>query len=120
MSWTWASCALGTCYDIVYADSLTAVSAKGFEFTGAAAANQIIESAAALADLDCDILISPHPFFFGMQEKLEKIDAGNPFVNPVACMIYSQTSLSWLERRLEAEQHTISIEITPDIVLPST
>jgi len=120
MSWTWASCALGTCYDIVYADSLTAVSAEGFEFTGSAAANQIIESAGALADLDCDILLSPHPFFFGMEEKLEKVDGGNPFVNPVACMIYAETSLSWLERRLEAEQQTISIEITPQIVLPST
>ena len=30
VTWTWQSCALNTCYDVVYADSLTAVSAPGF------------------------------------------------------------------------------------------
>jgi len=104
VSWTWESCALGTCYDIVYADSLTAVSAKGYRFSDGPAANQIIESAGAIAELDCDILLSPHPFFFGMQAKLEKRDEGNPFVNNVACMIYAETTLDWLEQRLEAER----------------
>ncbi len=103
-SWTWESCALGTCYDVVYADSLTAVSAEGYRFTDGPAANQIIESADALSNLDCDILISPHPFFFGMQEKLERRDDGNPFVNNVACMIYAESILMWLEQRLKSER----------------
>ena len=103
VSWAWESCALSTCYDVVYADSLTAVSAEGYHFSAGPAANQIIESAGAISDLDCDILLSPHPFFFGMQDKLEKIDEGNPFVNNVACMIYAESSLDWLEQRLESE-----------------
>jgi len=104
VTWTWESCALGTCYDIVYADSLTAVSAQGYRFSDGPAANQMIESAAAISELDCDILLSPHPFFFGMQAKLERRDEGNPFVNNVACMIYAETALDWLEQRLVSER----------------
>ena len=64
----------------------------------------MIESAGAISELDCDILLSPHPFFFGMKDKLEKRDEGNPFVNNVACMIYAETALDWLEQRLESER----------------
>ncbi|MDG2107442.1 MAG: subclass B3 metallo-beta-lactamase [Woeseiaceae bacterium] len=103
ITWTWESCALGRCYDIVYADSLSAVSAEGYYFSAGPAEKQIVESANTLAGLDCDILLSPHPFFFGMQAKLEKRDKGNPFVNNVACMIYAETALNWLEQRLQSE-----------------
>jgi len=103
VTWAWESCVLDSCYDIVYADSLTAVSAEGYRFSDGPAANQLIESAGAISDLDCDILLSPHPFFFGMQAKLEKRDEGNPFVNNVACMIYAESALDWLEQRLRAE-----------------
>lgn len=105
MSWTWESCALGSCYDIVYADSLTAVSAEGYRFVDGPAANQLIESAGTISDLDCDILLSPHPFFFGMQDKLEKRGEGNPFINNVACMIYAESALDWLQQRLKSEGH---------------
>ena len=103
VSWSWESCALGSCYDVVYADSLTAVSAEGYRFSAGPAANQIIESAGAISELNCDILLSPHPFFFGMQDKLEKRDEGNPFVNNVACMIYAEIALDWLQQRLDSE-----------------
>ncbi len=104
MSWAWESCVLDTCYQLVYADSLTAVSAQGFLFGDSPAATQLIESADTISLLDCDILLSPHPFFFGMQSKLENRDDGNPFVNNVACSIYAETALGWLERRLRAER----------------
>jgi len=103
MSWAWESCALGICYQIVYADSLSAVSAQGYRFSAGPAANQLIESAGAISELDCDILLSPHPFFFGMHDKLERREEGNPFVNNVACMIYAESALDWLEQRLESE-----------------
>ncbi len=103
VSWTWESCALGTCYNVVYADSLTAVSAQGFSFGASGAAAAMIESAGKIADLDCDILLSPHPFFFGMYDKLERLDEGNPFVNPLACTFYAEEALGWLEQRLNAE-----------------
>jgi metallo-beta-lactamase class B len=103
VTWTWESCALGTCYDVVYADSMSAVSAQDFSFAESGAADQIIESAGIIGDLDCDILLSPHPFFFGMYDKLERRDDGNPFVNSFACTFYAESSLDWLEQRLKAE-----------------
>lgn len=103
-TWTWQSCALNICYDVVYADSLTAVSATGFRFTDSGFADKLVASAGIIADLDCDILLSPHPFFFGMQEKLERIDQGNPFINNVGCLMYAESSLQWLEQRMQAER----------------
>ncbi len=103
MSWTWESCALGECKAVVYADSLSPVSAPGFNFADGAA-QQIIDSADKLSQLDCDILLSPHPFFFGLHDKVEKRDEGNPFVNNVACMLYGESTLGWLQQRLEAER----------------
>ncbi len=102
-TWTWQSCALGACYDVVYADSLSAVSAEGFKFTSSGVADKLIASAGIIADLDCDILLVPHPFFFGMDAKLERLDQGNPFINELGCVLYAESSLGWLERRLEAE-----------------
>jgi metallo-beta-lactamase class B len=104
VTWTWETCALGTCYDVVYADSLTAVSAAGFSFATSGAAADLTDSAGRIADLDCDILLTPHPFFFGMHDKLERIDEGNPFINPVACTLYAESMLGWLEQRLDAER----------------
>jgi len=104
ISWTWQSCALGNCYDVVYGDSLSAVSAPGFEFSTSGAADDITASAGTIGDLDCDIFLSPHPFFFGMQDKLERFDEGNPFVQNVACLLYADSMLGWLEQRLEAER----------------
>jgi len=104
VTWTWESCALGECLNVVYADSLTAVSAQGFSFAASGAADRMIESAGKIGDLGCDILLSPHPFFFGMYDKLERIDDGNPFVNSLACTFYAEEALGWLEQRLEAER----------------
>lgn len=103
VTWTWESCALNTCYNVVYADSLTAVSAPGFSFGSSGAAQRMIESAGIIADLDCDILLSPHPFFFGMHDKLERREKGNPFVGDFGCTFYAETALGWLEQRLDAE-----------------
>ena len=103
VTWTWESCAMSTCYNVVYADSLTAVSAQGFSFGTSGAADRMIESAGTIANLDCDILLSPHPFFFGMHDKLERRDEGNPFVNNLGCTFYAETALDWLEQRLKAE-----------------
>ena len=104
VTWTWQSCALNTCYDVVYADSLTSVSAPGFEYSTSGAAGDIVSSAGIISDLDCDIFLSPHPFFFGMQDKLERIDAGNPFINNLACIMYADSMIGWLEQRLDAER----------------
>ena len=104
VTWTWESCAMGACYDIVYADSLTAVSAQGFSFAASGAAESMIDSAARIAELECDILLSPHPFFFGLHDKLERRGNGNPFVNDLGCSFYAESALDWLRQRLDAER----------------
>ena len=104
VTWTWQSCALGSCYDVVYADSLTAVSAPGFSFAESGMAEKMVDSAGTIGGLECDILLSPHPFFFGMYDKLERRNDGNPFINEFGCVFYAEQALGWLEQRLEAER----------------
>jgi len=104
VTWTWESCAIGACYDIVYADSLTAVSAQGFSFAASGAAESMIDSAGRIAELECDILLSPHPFFFGLHDKLERRGSGNPFINDLACSFYAESALDWLRQRLDSER----------------
>ena len=61
-SWTWTSCEDGKCLNMVYADSLSAVSRKGWLFSqhpeAVAGLNQ---SFAFLEAIPCDIVITPHP-----------------------------------------------------------
>lgn len=74
-TWTWQSCEQERCLDVVYADSLSAVSAEGFRVTDPSrtptVAEQITASAQLVRELDCDVLLAPHPFLFQMPEKLE-------------------------------------------------
>jgi metallo-beta-lactamase class B len=61
-TWSWRSCEGAVCKDIVYADSLSAVSAPGFLFSAdperVAAFRRSIDT---LAALPCDVLIALHP-----------------------------------------------------------
>ena len=71
MSWQWEECDGGNCKTIVYADSLSPVSAEGYRFSDHPeylAAYR--ESIATIASLDCDILLTPHPSASGMRDKL--------------------------------------------------
>ena len=100
ISWTWASCAGPECRQVVYADSLGAVAGDAYRFSDGAAAD-IRASAAAIARLDCDVLLSPHPFLFRMQEKLER--GKSAFIDGNECAAYAERALQGLERRLSRE-----------------
>ncbi len=110
-SWTWRSCEGQKCLDIVYADSLTSVSAPGFRFTGDGSHPSRVEafraSIAAVAALPCDILLSAHPWSWDMEGKLRRRAAGesaNPFVDPGACRAYAAKALEGLEKRIAEER----------------
>src|SRR5262249_14295085 len=64
-SWTWRSCENSRCLNLVYSDSLTAVSADNFFFTHSNVyPNAIADFERSFTFLDktpCDILITPHP-----------------------------------------------------------
>ena len=70
MSWSWQSCEGSLCLNVVYADSLNAVSRDGFRFSGDATSPSIVDefrrSIAKVESLRCDIIVSVHPGFTGI------------------------------------------------------
>ena len=114
-TWTWRSCEGSRCLDVVYADSLNAVSSPGFRFTGNAA-HPGIEAAfrrsiATAAALPCDILLTVHPAFAGLHEKLGRRHqatpgASDPFVDPEACRRYAADAARRLDERVAEEKRS--------------
>lgn len=109
-SWTWQSCEGARCLNIVYADSLTAVSAPGFRFTGGPSQASLVESfrqsIAKVGELPCDVLITTHPAASGLDEKLKRRASGeapDPFVDTGACRAYAAGAMKGLQERVEAE-----------------
>lgn len=106
-SWTWDSCESKSCLKMVYADSLTAVSADGYRFSDAKAhPGQITtfrKSFKAVAALPCDILMTPHP---GASHLFARLGPGatEALVDPTACSRYAQDANKRLDARLESEK----------------
>lgn len=113
-TWSWQSCEGSRCLSVVYADSLNAVSADEFRFTGSTSTPSIVDSfqksIRTVEMLPCDILLSPHPGFFGMQDKLKRKNAGgaDAFVDPNSCRAYADAARARLEQRIREEEKTIS------------
>lgn len=110
-SWTWRSCEDGRCLAMVYADSLTAISADGFRFSDDATHTHRVEdfrrSLETIAALPCDILMVPHPDAVGFMDKASGRDRGqqpNPLIDPDACHAYAAAAGLRLEARLAREQ----------------
>jgi metallo-beta-lactamase class B len=115
-TWTWRSCEGTSCRSIVYADSLNAVSAPGFRFTGAGpAAPSRIESfrrsIQKVAALPCDVIVAVHPGFTQIDEKLRRraeragtsAASPDPLVDPEGCRAYAADALQRLEARIAEE-----------------
>ena len=112
-TWTWRSCEAGRCLNIVYADSLSAVAAPGFRFTGdksrPSRVDGFMQSIARVESLPCDVLLTPHPEFFDRDAKLqrwrEKPDV-NPFIQPDSCKHYAVQARRNLQHRIREERVT--------------
>lgn len=106
-TWTWRSCEQDDCRDLVYADSLTAVSAPGFRFSDHPALLAGFRAAFAnVAALPCDLLVTPHPGaadLFGKLAAREAEDSGNALLAPGACRAYAAAGEAGLARRLAEE-----------------
>ena len=73
MSWQWESCKDGACITIVYADSLSPVSADEYRFTDHPDYVAMFRGGIArLAGLECDMLLTPHPSASGMISALPR------------------------------------------------
>jgi len=112
-SWTWTSCEGEQCLHFVYADSLTAVAAPGFRFTGDAThadrSEEFRRSIRTVGALPCDVLITTHPDVADVPQKLKRLAAGatpNPFVNPEACKNLAREAEASLDARIAQEKST--------------
>ena len=110
-TWSWKSCEGARCVDVVYADSISAVSAPGFRFTGDATHPSIVDSfrrtITRVGELPCDIMIGAHPSVGDLDGKLKRrlADPGgpNPFIDPGACRAIAATAMKGLDDRIAEE-----------------
>ena len=106
-AYTWRSCENEKCLMIVYADSLTSPSAPGFKY-GKERLEIFRQSIGRVADLPCDIVLSPHPQFTQVDEKLKrraelKGQGPDPFIDPNGCRAYAADGMKRLEARILEE-----------------
>ena len=107
-TWTWQSCEKSRCLDMVYADSLTPVSAEGFRYTGEANRPERMSlfrrSVEKVAALKCDVIVSTHPGFTRTLDKLAaRTEQTNPFIDPEGCRKYAAASMARLDKRAAEE-----------------
>lgn len=107
-TWTWRSCEAKRCIDLVYADSLSAISAEGFRFSDPAYPDRVRDfrrGLATIAALPCDVLITPHPEASGFLDRVQRRDAGDAdaLIEDGACRRYAETAGKNLDARLADE-----------------
>jgi metallo-beta-lactamase class B len=107
-AWTWRSCEDERCVDVVFADSFSTRSAPDFRFTAEEGRVETFRAAIdVVAELPCDILLTPSPASFGAEEKLSARAAdpeAEPFIDPEACRAYAASATAGLDKRIEEEQ----------------
>lgn len=109
LSWTWQASENGRTVNMVYADSLNAIGAKGFRYGGdkryPGARADLERSIAKVAGLPCDLLVSVHPEQSDLWERKEKAATqGNAaFIDPQACRQYADDARARLAKRLADE-----------------
>ncbi len=106
-SWTWQSCEASRCLNMVYADSLSPVSADGFKFTKNPAALAGFEkSFKFLSTVPCDILLTPHPDASAFWQRVEEHNRGvvpDPLIDSSQCRQLVDRSGEDLRERIAAE-----------------
>jgi len=101
LTWHWGACDGGVCRQIVFADSLTPVSADQYRFSDhPAVVGDFRKSIARVAALDCDILLTPHPAASNMPKRLLGLA---PLSDPNACRAYAASLTQRLDERLAKE-----------------
>ena len=105
-SWTWRSCEGDACRQMVYADSLTAISDDVYRYSDDAAHPGYVaafrETLARVAALECDILVTPHPSASQLWSRIGP-RADRPLHDTSACSTYARTATQRLDKRLADE-----------------
>jgi metallo-beta-lactamase class B len=100
-SWSWQSCEGDQCHRVAFADSVTAVSRDDYRFSDhpdyVATFRRALD---AIAAIDCDLVITPHP---GASTLYERLAGDAPLADPSACRNYAEWGREQLAARLARE-----------------
>lgn len=108
MSWQWQSCEDGECVMIVYGDSLSPVSADDFRFSDHPDYVAMFRGGIdRLAELDCNLLLTPHPSASDMRTRLSGQAA---WIDADGCKTYAAKVSQRLDDRLAKEALSAVIE----------
>ena len=108
-SWSWRSCERSRCLDVVYADSLTALSDDDYHYSDPAHPERVADfrrGLAEIAKLPCDVLVTPHPEASGLDARVARRAAGevDALIDRGACRRYAETAEKRLDARIAAER----------------
>jgi metallo-beta-lactamase class B len=109
-TWVWDACEKDKCLKMVYADSLSPVSADHFKFSASKDYPQVLDDFALsfkrLESLPCDVLITPHPDQSQLFERIAKRPADDPgaIKEDGGCKRYAQGARAKLAERLATEK----------------
>jgi metallo-beta-lactamase class B len=112
-SWTWQSTENGRVANMVYADSLYALSGGKVRFSDnpgyPKAKADVEESMATVESLKCDVLVAAHPELGGLWERKAKQQVlGNAgFIDKDACRNYVAKAREWLAQTLAEDANTV-------------
>ena len=103
-SWSWQSCEGDECHRVAFADSVSAVSSDEYRFTDHPDYVAMFRRGMnAVAAIDCDLLITPHP---GASAFYERLAGKRPLAEQGACRRYADVGRANLEARLQKEAGT--------------
>jgi metallo-beta-lactamase class B len=107
-TWTWLSCENGRCLNLIYVDSVTAVSADGFLFSRNQEYPHAVEdferSIAFIDKAPCDILITPHPEVSNLFDRLAaRASRPDALIDPKACHAVAEAARDRLRKRIATE-----------------
>lgn len=109
-SWRWRSCEAGRCLNMVYSDSLYAVSDDAFKYSGdpryPTAAKDLTASIEAIAAAPCDVLITAHSELSGMWTVIDENGKGEraKLIDSTACNRQAGGAKQRLDQRLASEK----------------
>jgi len=106
-SWSWQSCEAGKCKNVVFVDSVTAVSADSYRFSDhPEVVAQLRSSFATIEGLKCDVAIAAHPEvndLWGRQQRAAK-EGSAAYIDTNGCKTIVEAGRKRLETRLVSER----------------
>lgn len=109
-SWTWRSCEKTYCVDVVYADSISALTNDTYRYSDPAHPERVDrfrKTFGVVAALPCDVLITTHPDASDFLERAVQHRAGkqpDPLFDASACKSLARRSAEKFELKLKEER----------------